>query len=835
MAARPFARLLLRRLAPQLSGRPSACFASATKSARRASQLGLRIQEQLSGAAHVKDVIRIYQEYGPHFNDVNLATCWQRLAQVAGNTQRPPTAETRAVFRALQQNTGAVLPRLRAARLRGIVQAMVKLERWGCDQRLWQAVQTAVQGFCKEMTPRNLATIAWAFAKSRKEAPELFEEIAVASIPQLGSFQPVDLAMMAWSFSTVGHHAPELFHGIAHESTARVNALNAQDLANIAWAFANAHHEARALFDAIASETLVSGEIAKPRDLANMVWAFAKAKHESPALFQAAAITVAPKCHELKPIELSMCAWAFCRARQKAPVLFDRIAHHASSKIDQFDPQALSMLVWAFAAMKHPAPDLFHAVRRVCTPHLDSFASAGLAKVAWAIAQAGPPDATFFEAVAKESTLRLNEFNAQEIAMLASAFAVSAHYSPELLDAMAVVAASDTSAFSTRNIASMCQSYAALRHPAKSLFDAFGAEAELHVQNFSHNDLVQIAWSFLHVDYDRPSLFDAITAEVMRRIEGLSAAELSRAASVFVKSERCWRDLALAISSRARHRLMEFDPNSLALTARAFAGSQHDAPALLEAIGDAVVSPSTLCSLSDHNLADLTWALAMTTRASPAFLEEIAAETSRRLPALDSYSLSNVAYAFCIADVLPVASPLFDERFARRCEELAYDFSVEDLSQLYQWKLWYVGEKGCCEGLPTKGLLELCHAAFRATDPTPSRTQSEVRAALADLGLRVEEEVRLREGFMIDLVVEWQGKRVALEVDGPWHFYGRRPKGATLFKRRQLVRLHWPLVSIAYWEWDALHMMQGAAERREAKHAYLIARLNDACGAAPGS
>ena len=60
-------------------------------------------------------------------------------------------------------------------------------------------------------------------------------------------------------------------------------------------------------------------------------------------------------------------------------------------------------------------------------------------------------------------------------------------------------------------------------------------------------------------------------------------------------------------------------------------------------------------------------------------------------------------------------------------------------------------------------------------------------------------------GYAIDAAVEGaDGLRVAVEVDGPAHFIGRRPTGATALKRRQLRHLGWRVLPVAHWEWEAL-------------------------------
>ena len=75
------------------------------------------------------------------------------------------------------------------------------------------------------------------------------------------------------------------------------------------------------------------------------------------------------------------------------------------------------------------------------------------------------------------------------------------------------------------------------------------------------------------------------------------------------------------------------------------------------------------------------------------------------------------------------------------------------------------------------------------------------------------------EGYSLDLVIDWHGERLAIEVDGPSHFSGREPTGATLLKRRQLKHLGWRLVSVPYWERDErTHQDQSMAHRQRAAY-----------------
>ena len=183
---------------------------------------------------------------------------------------------------------------------------------------------------------------------------------------------------------------------------------------------------------------------------------------------------------------------------------------------------------------------------------------------------------------------------------------------------------------------------------------------------------------------------------------------------------------------------------------------------------------------------------------------------------LNPQALANTAWAFAVLDHLPSESSLFDQRFAHHCDALAHEFSLEALCQLHQWRLWYVSERACSDALPGAAVLARCDSAFRAAEAQPSRLQRDVAKALASLGAAVQEEKVLAEGYSLDLVVDCGGEElIAIEVDGPSHFVGREPTGATLLKRRQLRHFGWRLVSVPYWEWAELNHSDTLRQREQ--------------------
>ena len=104
---------------------------------------------------------------------------------------------------------------------------------------------------------------------------------------------------------------------------------------------------------------------------------------------------------------------------------------------------------------------------------------------------------------------------------------------------------------------------------------------------------------------------------------------------------------------------------------------------------------------------------------------------------------------------------------------------------------------------------------MHAAQVCPSNLQRSVGEAAADICEGLEEEVvDPCTGYSLDLAC--CASRLAIEVDGPSHYQfriggsDRVPNGTTLLKRRLLAAAGWRVVSVPFYEWDAL---EGRTER----------------------
>ena len=138
---------------------------------------------------------------------------------------------------------------------------------------------------------------------------------------------------------------------------------------------------------------------------------------------------------------------------------------------------------------------------------------------------------------------------------------------------------------------------------------------------------------------------------------------------------------------------------------------------------------------------------------------------------------------------------------AYRKYELGDPIRGDVLSRL-EWQLWQDEIKSGINLPPV--LCEKCRKAFLSRLPQPSRFQDDVISVLSSIGMLPEEEVLTPSGYRLDALVEVNGEKVGIEVDGPSHFINREATGSsTLLKRRQVSTLDGiRIVSVPYWDWD---------------------------------
>jgi hypothetical protein len=229
--------------------------------------------------------------------------------------------------------------------------------------------------------------------------------------------------------------------------------------------------------------------------------------------------------------------------------------------------------------------------------------------------------------------------------------------------------------------------------------------------------------------------------------------------------------------------------------AYATAGKSH--PLLFQKLAQVAIARCN--EFNSQDIANLLWAYATVAIIDQRLFTSFAPAVKSVLIQCNSQEVANVAWAYAVANINDPS--LFNTNFVAALQSKANSFVSENLSQLYQWQLWQVELKSGINLPPA--LCKKCRQAFLLGLPQPSRLQDDVMFELSSIRLCPEEEVLAPSGYRLDALVEVNGEKVGIEVDGPSHFINQEATGSTLLKRRQVSTLDGiRIVSVPYWEWD---------------------------------
>lgn len=515
--------------------------------------------------------------------------------------------------------------------------------------------------------------------------------------------------------------------------------------------------------------------------------------------------------------ELARLAWAVGRLGGGAPQFYESLVRAAAPQLRVMRAAQLAALGAAAAgapdAARESARALLALVASEAVRRLPGLEPRVLASLADSLARAGG-EGRALDALAAAAVARADELAARELVQLAAA-------QPALAEALAPAAAHQLGACAPRELATLARAAGVAARgqrpipaPLAALLDGVAATAPARLRRFNGQDLAHLLWGFSAAGRAAPGLFRAAADEVAARpadlsLVGLAAVARSLAlapAATSAADDKARRGALAAVGAEATGRLGSASARSIASLAHAYGCARQPAPALFDAL--AAVTVLRLAEFGEAELAATAWAFAVLDHAAaPTLLREVADEAARRVDSMGPEALANTAWALAAADIRAPAARRFSTALVPRAAELEARFADAALAQLHQWHLWHVIAFGAADTPPIGGdFAERCRDALARRAPEPSMLQRQVGALLHSCGLELRHEVRTREGYLLDFVVEWHGVPLALEVDGPTHFLqpGAAPTGATKLKRRQLREAGWRLVSIPYWELDPL-------------------------------
>ena len=681
----------------------------------------------------------------------------------------------------------------------------------------------------------TLCQIASSFAKADHIDKGLFQCISDCAIPILSSFQARNFANLAHSFATCcinpkcqdgcstapsiqtfSQNSSTLFDEIANEFIPKIHTADPQNLANIVWAYATLEYYCQELFSAVAHEALGRLRQFKPQHLCNVAWAMSKYP-PSMEIFDGISREVATRgLGSFTAQGLAILASSFATVGYTDPEFWDAVDRAAIQKSSEFSGIECARIAWSFATVGRPVNDLFSVIEEVSIRKIGSFNTQGLANLAHSFSSMGCHSKPLFDAIVDTSLQKLEKFKPQELTMLVLAY----HQmdSSFLFDEIASESMSRLEQFTLLDLFNMAISYTKAGHRNEKWMMAIADEVVRRSSNDLSNMHTGLLWAFAALRVSHPNLIGFLTKSLLDNFDELEHEQICSAAWSLA-SLGCYRQplfdaFAEALTDKMRD--SRCNSQSLANLAWAFATVRDARPGLFDSIANA--AEMKMEDFSPQGISNLLWAFAMAGHLDDQLFLSMAIVARRALGEFNSHALANLGWAYSVADI--DAECLFgDGAYVNKCIGQMEGFSSEGLSQLHQWNLWRK-ELNSDDALPP-AFAKRCLDEFTAgINHHKSRLQKDVVSELAAMGLVPQQEVQTQSGYTLDAIVEVGDNKIAIEVDGPSHFFGHEPDGATIMKRRQIPRLDKiPILSVPYWEWNKL------GKDQTKKQQYLRTRL----------
>jgi predicted component of type VI protein secretion system len=411
---------------------------------------------------------------------------------------------------------------------------------------------------------------------------------------------------------------------------------------------------------------------------------------------------------------------------------------------------------------------------------LASMGAQALANSAYALAKLEHKDDVFMVALVEAAAPQLRDFKPQELANTVWALATLGHAGDAFVAALLKVAAPQLCNFKPQELANTAWALATLGHADDAFMAALLKAAKLQLRDYNPQALANTVWAL---------------------------ATLGHGDDAFVA----------ALLKVAAPQLRNFNPQNLANTVWALATLGHADDAFVAAL--LKVAAPQLRDFNPQALANTVWALATLGHADDACVAALLKAAAPQLRDFNPQELSNTAWALAVLDH---ADDIFMAALLQQAAGMVIPFDSQALIQIFMCMLWLKDQRS--DVAAPAQLAGACKRAWmeERDDALPSRVQLEVLAVvrqLPDCSGAASEQATDDGLFSIDIAVQLpDGSRLAVEVDGPYHFLSNSPgrlDGATLLRNRLLEARGWRVVSVPVRTgWDP-HAKRGQQAARD--------------------
>lgn len=500
-----------------------------------------------------------------------------------------------------------------------------------------------------------------------------------------------------------------------------------------------------------------------PRALANFLWGMAALgdiRHTGMVLrIGQRLLEINPD--QLKTQELSNVVWALATLDVHKPELMDRMLDSACQRIDDCVPQALSNMIWACATLRHHHPKFTTLVASNAAPRLHEFQSQTLANTLWAYSVLGIYPTELFNRAADEVVRRFEAGRALKLSQ-------TQNRNQDMTETSEALSGSDSES-------------------STAMSNATGDDISFC---FRGQEISNVLIAYARGCIIHPQLLRTLELELC------SMVEMSREGEV-VQVE--W--------------LEQFTSQALANTIWAFASLRWYPARLLPSITKAI--GHIVSAMTAQELANSLWAYARFAYHPGRVLSSYLSVIEGRLDEFEGQACTNSLWALAVLKathsnafiglldryvILVRSSSTFGELQYNQVLQAVLLAQFEERGGRVAWR-------------PEVDLPE--DVVDRALDAWASQQMAtqlsgfhlDVSEGLTRLGVphRIEHLVA-RNLLSIDIAIIEEDRRVAIEVDGPFHFpvNARTPLGHTMIRRRLLRAAGWNVISIPWHEWFAM-------------------------------
>mmetsp|Transcript_17316 Transcript_17316/g.48237 ORF Transcript_17316/g.48237 Transcript_17316/m.48237 type:complete len:908 (-) Transcript_17316:176-2899(-) len=298
----------------------------------------------------------------------------------------------------------------------------------------------AVEAVAAQLSPPEVASLLWAYARAGCLTQPLFQVLGDQAIACADVFSSRDISKTAWAAGTCGIRSQGVLEALASAAAHRVPKFSSGDLLPIMWGYSAAGVEVPQLMDALASEVCRRKGQLRPWELAAAAWTAANARlSTAPCLLAEVEPIIACAAREnlLSPQWLCKALWAYQLQRHDAPLLMRAVGHRIVSNSDAFTASEIAMVLRTHERLGYQAPPTFAAAEASALRRgLAAFTPPQLAGMLWACARLQHPAPQLFHAAEPHIAASLESYSLFWTRIALESYSIAGYAPPLLLTAV---------------------------------------------------------------------------------------------------------------------------------------------------------------------------------------------------------------------------------------------------------------------------------------------------------------------------------------------------------------------------------------------------------------